>query len=128
MVAVADAAVVEQSIFPVDEAGLGGAAAVLWGLGWYGNGGRGVCALVEEFGGRAGGCVSGDGRGGACGGGKGRGGECVGGERRGGKRVGWEGRRREERRVWRRVGRSILGGVDRDGMVYRFCLMGKFWR
>jgi len=90
VVAVADAAVVEHSIFPVDEAGLGGAAAVLWGLGWYGNGGRGVCALVEEFGGRAGGCVSGDGRGGACGGGKGRGGECVGGERRGGKRMGGE--------------------------------------
>lgn len=82
----------------------------------YGNGGRGVYALVEEFGGRAGGCMSGDGRGGGCGGGKGRGGE-------------WVGRaRREERRVWRRVGRSILGGVDRDGMVYRFCLMGKFWR
>lgn len=41
MVAVADAAVVEHSIFPVDEAGLGGAAAVLWGLG---------CVAMEDGG------------------------------------------------------------------------------
>lgn len=93
-----------------------------------GNGGRGVYALVEEFGGRAGSCVSGDGRGGGCGGRKGRGGECVGGERRGGKRVGGEGEEEGGEEGVEEGTEEHFWGVDRDGMVYRFCLMGKFWR